>query len=176
MEKIEMIYWTTCQYEQWDMIVAATTKGLCYIGTPNASFDEFTKWQEKRLPTHALQENISIVKPYCRYITAYLEGDPSVQIPALDLQGTLFQKEVWNALSSLDYGQIVSYSAIAERLGKPKSVRAVARAIGANPVLIFIPCHRIIAKSGQLGGFRAGLEMKKKLIALEEETKSAMKL
>ena len=85
----------------------------------------------------------------------------------IDLHGTPFQQIVWKALQEIPYGQTVSYSDIAERIEKPNAVRAVGTAIGANPVLIIVPCHRVIAKSGKLGGFRAGLEMKEQLLELE---------
>ena len=86
----------------------------------------------------------------------------------MDLHGTPFQQSVWKALQEIPYGQTVSYSDIAERIEKPNAVRAVGTAIGANPVLIIVPCHRVIAKSGKLSGFRAGLEMKEQLLGLEK--------
>ena len=78
-----------------------------------------------------------------------------------------FQKSVWQALLEIPYGKTVSYQDIAKKLGNPKASRAVAKAVGANPFLILIPCHRVIGSDGSLRGFRAGLELKKKLLALE---------
>lgn len=163
-----IIYWTRLKHADWHMYVAATAVGLCYIGTPNASLEELRIWQEKRLPAYTLIENETQLQPYCTGIINYLEGKNKEFTLALDLHGTEFQQAVWRALRELDYGQIVTYIDIAERIGKPKSVRAVGSAIGANPVLIFVPCHRVIAKSGKLGGFRAGLETKEQLLKLEK--------
>lgn len=85
----------------------------------------------------------------------------------LDLQGTDFQQRVWQALQTVPFGTTLSYGALAQRLGKPTAVRAVASACGANPVAIVVPCHRILRGDGSLGGYRWGLERKRKLLALE---------
>jgi len=162
------IYWALLKHQQWNMYVAATDKGLCYIGSPNASFEEVGIWARKRLPDYNLVEENEIIQPYSVELIDYLEGRLKNFTLPLDLQGTQFQQSVWQALRELQYGQTVSYTDIAETIGKPKSVRAVATAIGANPVLILVPCHRVVAKSGKLGGFRAGLEMKKELLKLEK--------
>jgi methylated-DNA-[protein]-cysteine S-methyltransferase len=79
---------------------------------------------------------------------------------------------VWNALCEIPYGQTQSYSDIANYIAKPASVRAVGTAIGANPVLISVPCHRVIGKNGSLTGYRGGLDMKTKLLQLENENHS----
>lgn len=163
-----IIYWTQLKQGQWNMYVAATTLGLCYIGSPNAAFEELAIWAEKRFPFYTFMENAEEVEPYIKEIIAYLEGRSNKFKLSMDLHGTPFQKAVWQALQELEYGQVVTYTDIAEKIGKPKSVRAVGSAIGANPVLIFVPCHRVIAKSGKLGGFRAGLEMKEQLFKLEQ--------
>lgn len=170
MERIneQMVYWTQLGQGQWNMYVAATSEGLCYIGSPNAPFEELAIWAKKRLPSYKLEENKEEVQPYTREIIAYLSGDYKDFTLAMDLHGTPFQQAVWQALQEIEYGQVVTYTDIAEAIGKPKSVRAVGSAIGANPVLIFVPCHRVIAKSGKLGGFRAGLAMKEQLLKLEQ--------
>lgn len=80
--------------------------------------------------------------------------------------GTPFQNEVWDALSRIPYGKVVTYGQLAAAIGKPSACRAVASAVGENPFLILLPCHRVVAADG-LGGFSAGLEAKRKLLALE---------
>lgn len=167
-EDTNNIYWTLLKHRQWNMFVAATKRGLCYIGSPNASFEEVDIWAKKRLPDYNLVEEKEIIQPYTVELVDYLEGRLTNFSLPMDLQGTPFQQSVWQVLTELQYGQTVSYTDIAERIGKPKSVRAVATAIGANPLLILVPCHRVVAKSGKLGGFRAGLEMKKELLKLEQ--------
>ena len=85
----------------------------------------------------------------------------------LDLSGTSFQRQVWNMLLEIPFGSSASYSMIAQRMGKPAAVRAVAQAIGRNPCLVVIPCHRVLGKDGSLTGFSAGLEVKRNLLRLE---------
>nr|WP_273702385.1 methylated-DNA--[protein]-cysteine S-methyltransferase [Tepidanaerobacter syntrophicus] len=85
----------------------------------------------------------------------------------MDLKGTDFQISVWEALLNIPYGTTKTYSQVAAEIGRPKATRAVGGAIGANPVSIVVPCHRVIGKDGSLTGFGGGLEIKKKLLKLE---------
>ena len=82
-------------------------------------------------------------------------------------EGTVFQRSVWAALQKIPLGTMCSYLDVAKMIGKPKSVRAVANAIGANPICVFIPCHRVIKSDGTLGGFSSGISIKKKLLLQE---------
>ena len=107
------------------------------------------------------------MKPYATELIDYLEGRRKEFTLPMDLHGTAFQQSVWKVLQEIPYGQTVSYTDIAELIQKPSAVRAVGTAIGANPVLITVPCHRVIAKSGKLTGYRGGLEMKELLLGLE---------
>jgi len=86
----------------------------------------------------------------------------------LCLEGTPFQKKVWNALQKIPYGETCFYQQIAEEIGKPKASRAVGNAIGANPLPIIIPCHRVIKKNGELGGYSGGEGIKEKLLKHEK--------
>jgi O-6-methylguanine DNA methyltransferase len=91
-------------------------------------------------------------------------GDFSVELlPA----GTQFQRRVWEELRRIPHGITISYDDLARRIGKPTAHRAVAQANGANPICILIPCHRVIAKNGKLGGYSSGLERKRFLLGLE---------
>ena len=91
-------------------------------------------------------------------------------------KGTLFQQRVWQALLTIPYGKTVSYGEIARMVGC-KSAQAVGQAVGANPIALFIPCHRVIAAHGQLGGYEYGIEIKKKLLELEgNSTKTSVML
>lgn len=83
------------------------------------------------------------------------------------LVGTPFQIKVWKTLCTIPIGQTLSYGKLAKRIGMPKAARAVGNALGANPVPIFIPCHRVIASDGSLGGFSSGLDIKKLLLKKE---------
>lgn len=85
----------------------------------------------------------------------------------LSPRGTAFQRTVWRELQAVPFGRTVSYRELGERLGKPSASRAVGGAVGANPLLIVVPCHRVIRTDGALGGFSAGLDAKVKLLELE---------
>lgn len=86
----------------------------------------------------------------------------------LDPQGTPFQMKVWAALRTIPYGQAISYKELAEKVNSPQAFRAVGNANGKNPIALLIPCHRVIAADGQLGGFSSGLERKRELLKLEK--------
>lgn len=163
-----MIYWAKFEYEQWQLYIAATTNGLCYVGPHNREFDELEAWVHKRLSNHLLIEDTLKLQPYADEIIHYLTGDLTTFTRPLDLHGTPFQLSVWQALLQIEYGETVSYTDIAVKIGKPSAVRAVGTAIGANPILLIVPCHRVIAKSGALAGFRGGLDMKQQLLRLEQ--------
>ena len=101
-------------------------------------------------------------------ITAYLEGKTrSFDLP-LDLQGQpRFRVKVWKVLQSIPYGRVRSYGWVARKVGKPRAARAIGGACGANPVPLLVPCHRVIAGDGSLGGFSGGVSVKKRLLRLE---------
>lgn len=163
-----IMYWTLLDCGSWTMYIAATTEGLCYVGSNHAPFEELAKWVKKRLPAYVLSENERVLKPYTTELIDYLEGRRKEFALPMYLHGTAFQQAVWKVLREIPYGQTVSYTDIAEQIHKPNAVRAVGTAIGANPVLITVPCHRVIAKSGKLTGYRGGLEMKEQLLGIEK--------
>lgn len=163
------VYWSAFTMNNWNMYLAATEDGLCYISSPNRHFNELKDWVARKIPNAQLIENTDKLDPYVREVYEYLQGNrDSFSIP-FDLRGTDFQLAVWNASTNIPYGETRTYSEVAEQLNNPKAVRAVGAAIGKNPVLFAIPCHRIVAKNGSLSGFRAGIDVKKALIELEEK-------
>jgi len=102
-----------------------------------------------------------------RQLQAYFAGElTQFQLP-LDMQGTEFQKRVWNALQTIPYGETRSYRQIAELLEQPSAVRAVGAANGSNPIPIVVPCHRVIGANGKLVGYGGGLPLKRRLLDLE---------
>ncbi|MEX2260958.1 MAG: methylated-DNA--[protein]-cysteine S-methyltransferase [Bryobacteraceae bacterium] len=100
-------------------------------------------------------------------LTAYFEGRLTRFDLPLDLEGTSFQKRVWNALRAIPYGETISYAQLAEIAGSPKGFRAVGAANGRNPIPIIVPCHRVIQSGGGLGGYSCGLDVKRMLLDLE---------
>ncbi|OME80796.1 cysteine methyltransferase [Paenibacillus sp. FSL A5-0031] len=162
------IYWTLLTHEAWSLYIAATTEGLCFIGSQNEPIDELVQWANTRYPGSPLLENVELLQPYTIEIAEYLQGSRKQFSISFHYQGTAFQQEVWKALCEIPYGETKSYSDIAHQIQRPAAVRAVGTAIGANPILITIPCHRVIGKNGSLTGYRGGIEMKTKLLQLEK--------
>ncbi len=161
-----MIYWTMFPYEEEYYTIAATEQGLCFFGNDFVEKADFLQWAIKK-GWQDLQEDASKLSEAITEIKAYFQGQQQAfQLP-LDPKGTVFQQQVWEALQTVPYGETASYSDIAEKIGKKQAVRAVANAIGANPILIIVPCHRVIGKNGKLTGFRGGLPLKRQLLAIE---------
>ena len=116
----------------------------------------------KDVPAQAL-----LIEAIAQLIT-YFEGKRQVFDLPLDISlGTEFQQQVWRALQGIKHGETISYATLAQRVGNPKGFRAVANANGKNPFSIIIPCHRVIASDGKLGGYTGGLDKKAYLLALE---------
>ncbi len=102
-------------------------------------------------------------------ITAYLKGETKdTGLKPLFMTGSVFEKKVWNAASKILFGKTSSYGLIAYAVGSPRAGRAVGNALGKNPVMIIVPCHRVIKSDGSCGGFSAGPDLKKKLLGLED--------
>lgn len=111
--------------------------------------------------------NPSFLAPYVQQIKEYFAKKRTTFSIPIHFKGTPFQEEVWKTLLNISYGETQSYSQIAQAIGHPLAVRAVGSAVGKNPIMIIIPCHRIISKDGGLGGFGGGLPLKIKLLAIE---------
>ena len=166
-----MIYWTTFQFREWQVTLGATTEGLCYVGLAEDSEQRLNEWCDKQFGEVPREKNASKLAVYANEVAKYLAGvQTDFSNLSIDEQGTSFQLQVWRALSEIPYGETVSYSEIANRLGKPSAVRAVASAIGKNPLLLIVPCHRVVGKSSNLSGYRDGVDKKARLLRLENST------
>jgi len=161
------IYWTLFIHHEWQLYMATTENGLCYVGSQGKPYEEMEVWLAKRFPKYELVEEEEALSPYKNEIKEYLNGTRREFTVPVELKGTAFQLSIWDSLSKIPYGEKKSYSEIANIIQNPAAVRAVGAAIGANPVLITIPCHRVVAKNGALTGYRGGLEMKERLLTLE---------
>ena len=129
---------------------------------------QFTDELARSTGTDAWRRNGEpVLREAARQLGEYFRGERrDFQLP-LDLKGTRFQLEVWRALLQVPYAETRSYADLAREIGSPNAARAVGSANGANPVAIVVPCHRVIASGGGLGGYSAGLEVKRRLLALE---------
>lgn len=115
-----------------------------------------------------INKETEVIKETYRQLSEYFAGKrDSFDIP-IKTQGTDFQEKVWNALKQIPHGETRSYKDIAIAIGKPKAMRAVGMANNRNPIMIVIPCHRVIGANGQLIGYGGGLDVKEKLLTLEK--------
>ncbi|GAF63372.1 O6-methylguanine-DNA methyltransferase [Bacillus sp. TS-2] len=161
------LYWSFLEFHDWNFYMASTFKGLVFVGSQNNSIEELFEWAKKRLIGSSIIKDQERNKPYAAEIIQYLEGTRKNFTVPFEYIGTPFQLSVWNEVRNISYGQTKSYTDIANELNKPTAARAVGTAIGANPLLITVPCHRVIGKDGSLTGYRGGIEMKEQLLNLE---------
>jgi methylated-DNA-[protein]-cysteine S-methyltransferase len=113
-------------------------------------------------------EDISAFGDLSNRLQRYFNGDRVLFRDRLDLSGaTSFYRAVWDAATSIPYGETRTYAWVAQQIGKPRALRAVGGALARNPFPIIVPCHRVVASSGNLGGFSGGLELKKRLLEME---------
>jgi len=119
----------------------------------------------KTIPT-VVKRNLNLAE---KQLQEYFAGERKKFSLKLDIAGTEFQESVWYALNKIAYGKTISYAQQAKLVRKPRSFRAVGTANGKNPVAIILPCHRVVASDGTLGGYGGGLAIKRKLLALESQ-------
>jgi len=154
------------------LLVAATDRGVCSVmlGDDDASLeralgDEFPNADRSRADTSA-PGNADLAE-WIASVSSHLAGDDADRPVQLDIAGTPFQRRVWSALRQIPYGETRSYSELAETIGMPRAVRAVASACARNPVALVIPCHRVVQAGGKSGQYRWGAVRKARLLAQE---------
>ena len=152
-------------------LVAATDRGICAVMFGDDP-SELPGMLLKRFTKADLRESSPDETEILKRAIAEIDTPPETFSIPLDIIGTAFQKRVWKALMEVPPGETAGYGDIAERIGRPKAVRAVASACGANRIALFIPCHRIIRRDGGLGGYRWGLERKRIILERERHEKA----
>jgi len=155
------------------LLVAGTRRGICFaaMGDSDRRLVAELRADHPRASIRIAdpvrwRDDLSVGK-WAHAIADYIVGHSAMPTPPMDIRGTPFQFSVWDQLRAIPAGQTRSYTEIARRIGRPRAARAVGSANGANPVSIVIPCHRAIRASGHLGGYRWGLERKRKLLEME---------
>jgi O-6-methylguanine DNA methyltransferase len=156
--------------------IASTEAGLAYVQLPHSNGCGLDGWLRRCVPGADVQDAFAPNRSAFSQLIEYLEGKRTAFDLALDMRGTPFQKRVWAALVEIPYGETRSYQEIAREVGSPRAVRAVGAANGANPVSLVVPCHRVIASDGTLGGYGGGLELKARLLAMERSCPSRDRL
>jgi AraC family transcriptional regulator of adaptative response/methylated-DNA-[protein]-cysteine methyltransferase len=154
------------------VLIAATENGVCSVkigGNESTLIAEL----EREYPNAEIAEIAESAektrREWVKAIAKHLRGDQRALDLPIDVQATAFQWKVWRALQQIPYGETRAYAEVARSIGKPKAVRAVARACATNPVALVVPCHRVIHSGGAVGGYRWGTARKEKLLARERE-------
>jgi AraC family transcriptional regulator of adaptative response/methylated-DNA-[protein]-cysteine methyltransferase len=149
------------------LLVAVTERGVCAVRMSDDDAElekdlraEFSQAQIKR-------DDSALREPVEKVLNHLNSNEPCLNLP-LDIRASAFQRQVWDKLRAIPYGETVSYADVAKALGKPGAVRAVGRACATNPVALVIPCHRVVREDKSLGGYRWGLERKKRLLDHEQ--------
>jgi len=149
------------------LLVAVTDKGVCSVAMGDRDI-QLERALRDEFPEAKLTREETSLKQTVKHVLRHLEAkEPRLDLP-LDIRASAFQRQVWEKLRAIPYGQTLSYSDVAKALGKPGAVRAVGRACATNPVALVIPCHRVVREDQSLGGYRWGLDRKKKLLEQEK--------
>jgi len=149
------------------LLVAMTERGVCAVRMCDTDA-ELEKDLRDEFPHAQIKRDDSALREQVQKILNHLDNnEPRLDLP-LDIRATAFQRQVWDKLRAIPYGQTVSYGDVAKALGNPGAVRAVGRACATNPVALVIPCHRVVREDQSLGGYRWGLDRKKKLLDREK--------
>jgi AraC family transcriptional regulator of adaptative response/methylated-DNA-[protein]-cysteine methyltransferase len=148
------------------LLVAATDRGICRVrfGEP---LENLAAALEEELPFAVLRRDRVGLKPWCDALVACVDGHRTTLDLPMDVSGSRFQTRVWDALRRIPRGETRTYGEVARAVQRPRAARAVARACASNPVAVVVPCHRVVASDGTLGGYRWGTERKRLLLERE---------
>jgi AraC family transcriptional regulator, regulatory protein of adaptative response / methylated-DNA-[protein]-cysteine methyltransferase len=160
------ISFTTCESRFGPLLVAVTERGICRIlHGPDPAVLEAILGDEFSCADIARDD--ALLAGTVAEVLRRIDGDVPARTLPLDVQGTAFQRRVWQELQRIPLGETRSYAEVAEAVGAPRAARAVGSACGRNPVLFVVPCHRVIASDGGLGGYGLGLDIKRRLLDSE---------
>lgn len=165
------IRYTTVPTELGKLLIATTDRGVCAVRFGDSDKDLDRDLRQEFSAAEIVRDDGALQSIAGEVKKLLAEPAGAGEIP-LDIQGTAFQQRVWSALRRIPRGQTRSYSQIAETIGSPSAVRAVANACATNPVALVVPCHRVVHKSGSLSGYRWGVERKKALLQAERASPS----
>jgi AraC family transcriptional regulator of adaptative response/methylated-DNA-[protein]-cysteine methyltransferase len=150
------------------ILVAATDRGVCAIQLGDDADELLRAFQDRFPRANLIGGDAAFEKMIARVVGLVEAPGVGLDLP-LDVRGTAFQQRVWRALCAIPPGTTTSYGEIARRIGAPRAVRAVAQAIGSNPIAVAIPCHRVVGSDGTLTGYRWGLARKRALLDRERD-------
>ena len=157
------------------VLVAATSRGICAVEL-GSNANALRKQLTEQFPRAALRENKPALENHLAALRQYLSAPAQGLSLPLDINGTAFQRRVWEALRNIPVGHTATYQQIARQVGAPKAVRAVGSACGANKLALAIPCHRVVRTDGSLGGYHWGLQRKRALLEAERRAAGVARL
>jgi AraC family transcriptional regulator of adaptative response/methylated-DNA-[protein]-cysteine methyltransferase len=167
----ETIRWTTFASPLGEMLIAATSRGICRL-----TFDDSEASLRRLFPNAEIVRDEGSLRELVEGALTAIERPLAAPDLPIDVAGTAFQEAVWRELRKIPLGETRSYAQIAAAIGQPKAVRAVGTANGDNHVAVLIPCHRVIRSDGTLGGYAGGLDRKRKLLDAEGHRDAAPEL
>jgi O-6-methylguanine DNA methyltransferase len=172
MNSKQLLYYGEMNSPLGPLTIVSSTEGVCSIefGKANELIDIIQPWIKKHLFTNKVERNDAFCEPVIVQLQEYFEKKRKTFDLDLDLNGTPFQKKVWQKLTEIPYGATYSYKQVAQMIGVPKAVRAVGGANNKNPIPIIIPCHRVVGSNGALVGYGGGLDKKEILLGIEQTT------
>jgi len=151
----------------WKLGLFSSDQGVAAIALGTRAVPRIRKWLKSHFEEARFEKSPERNARLARQLTEYFDGKRRAFNLPLDLRGTEFQIDVWNAVGAIPYGTTATYQEIAHLVGRPDAVRAVGAANGANPVSLIIPCHRVLGTDGSLTGYGGGIANKRKLLVLE---------
>ena len=163
------IFWTKVITSRATYYIMATEKGICWLGT---HFEKGKAWVSSKIKSPDFIRNVNEpnLKQAENVLIHYIDGKHVENQLKFDLIGSSFQVAVWEEMLKVPYGGTESYLEVAKKINRPKAMRAVGAACGANPVMILVPCHRIVGSNGSLTGYAGGLPTKEWLLSLEKHS------
>jgi len=172
-QAIEKLHYGIHETIGGEALIAASDHGLTAVELDlKGKLEPALKKLAKKWPKAQIIENSSLTESYATLIKAdkVAKKCESEETLNLHIYGTSFQQVVWQELIEIPFGQKVSYQSIAENIGNPEAAQAIGNAVGANPIALIVPCHRVVRTDGELGGYRWGLKLKEHILALETGT------
>ncbi len=148
--------------------IASSDRGLVHIGFPLASGRGFSGWRERFAPGSRIVRDEAANEDFITQVSEFIDGSRRHFEVPIDLRATPFQQRVFKVVSEIDWGHTQSYKDVALALDDERLVRAVGAAVGANPLALVIPCHRVVGARGKLQGYAGGVQVKARLLAAEQ--------
>ncbi|MEO0925289.1 MAG: methylated-DNA--[protein]-cysteine S-methyltransferase [Cyanobacteria bacterium J06643_13] len=164
---IKIVY-STVKCDLGHLLVATTERGICAVKLGDLSVELTETLKQEFFGANLIQDD-NQHRDWIEHILQTIAGQTADLDLPLDIRGTAFQQQVWQALRLIPRGETRNYAEIARAIDKPQATRAVGSACGANPVAVIIPCHRVLRSDGSLGGYRWGIERKQKLLEIERQ-------